>query len=194
MATPFKSKTQSAKWHITPQRSLSIEVEQRLNEQIKVEGESSHIYLAMASWCEKEGYENSAKFLYQHSDEERMHMLKLMKYLNEAGGHALAPELVNVPYHYDSLQDVFENVLKHEIEVTKSINELANFCFVNHDFASFHFLQWYVMEQREEESLARRVIDVFKIIGLEGQGLWMIDQEIGNIMKMVAAAADNTQA
>ena len=48
-----------------------------LNEQIKIEGQSSNIYLAMASWAEiQPGLEGVTEFLYMHSDEERMHMLK----------------------------------------------------------------------------------------------------------------------
>ena len=70
---------------------LTRETEDLLNKQIQMEGSSSAAYLSMASWCEMTGYENSAKFLYMHSDEERGHMLKLFHYINEAGGHAFSP-------------------------------------------------------------------------------------------------------
>ena len=167
---------------VSKNRSLTEETEEKINQQIKMEGVSSQIYLMMASWCEKEGYENSANFLYGHSDEERMHMLKLMKYLNEAGGYAIAPDITDIKTDYKTLKEVFNNVLDHEIDVTISINELAKFSFEAQDFATFQFLQWYVMEQREEESLARRVLEIFEIIGEAGQGLWLIDQEIGKLI------------
>tara|TARA_R110001592_G_scaffold162584_2_gene395908 strand:- start:35219 stop:35767 length:549 start_codon:yes stop_codon:yes gene_type:complete len=175
--------------HNHSKRSLSIEVEKLLNEQIVLEGKSSASYLSMASWCETEGYANASNFLYAHSDEERGHMLKIFSYINEAGGHALQPEITNIKHKFSSLREVFEDVLEHEIHVTKSIHEIVDHCLSNKDFSTFSYLQWFVTEQREEESLARRILEIFDIIGEDGVGLWTIDQEIGKISAAQAAAA-----
>ncbi len=166
---------------ITKQKSLIKETEDLLNKQIAMEGFSSALYLAMASWSEVNGYENSARFLYHHSEEEKMHMLKLFHYVNEAGGHALQPEIKGIKHLYKTLRGIFEKILEHEIAVTKSIHNLVDHCFGIKDFTTFNFLQWYVTEQREEETMARRILDLFKIIGEEGIGLWTIDQEIGKL-------------
>lgn len=166
---------------VTPKRSLTSETEQLLNKQIIMEGKSSAAYLSMASWCETQGYDTSAQFLYKHSEEERMHMLKLFGYINAAGGHAMQPEISGIKHSFKSLREVFTEVLDHELEVTKSINTIVDHCFQIKDFATFNFLQWYVMEQREEETLARRAVELFDLIGEEGVGLWMIDQEIGKL-------------
>ncbi|NJM25617.1 MAG: ferritin [Bacteroidia bacterium] len=167
--------------HLTPKRSLTKETESLLNKQIMMEGKSSAAYLSMASWCETQGYDVSSGFLYNHSEEERRHMLKLFRYVNAAGGHALQPEISKLKHSFKNLREVFENVLHHELEVTKSINQIVDHCFSIKDFATFNFLQWYVMEQREEETLARRAVELFDLIGEEGVGLWMIDQEIGKL-------------
>ncbi len=174
---------------VTPKRSLTKETEELLNKQIIMEGKSSAAYLSMASWCETQGYEVSSQFLYKHSEEERMHMLKLFQYINAAGGHALQPEISGIKHSFDSLREVFESVLHHELEVTKSINHIVDQCFQIKDFATFNFLQWYVMEQREEETLARRAVEIFDLIGEEGVGLWMIDQEIGKLEAYAAKVA-----
>ncbi len=166
---------------ITKSRSLLEETEILLNAQIKLEAVSSAIYLSMASWAEIKGYENSSAFLYEHSEEEKMHMMKIFKYVNEAGGHALYPEITGVPHEFKSLKAIFEQILEHEIVVTKSIHSLVDHCFTNKDFTTFNFLQWYVTEQREEETLSRRILEIFNIIGEEGIGLWTIDQEIGKL-------------
>ena len=176
---------------VTKQRSLLKETEKMLNKQIEMEGKSSAYYLSMASWCEMKGYENSAEFLYNHSEEERMHMLKLIRYVNEAGGHALQPEITDIRHEFDTLREVFELILDHEILVTRSINEIVDHCFVKKDFATFSFLQWYVTEQREEETLARRALELFDIIGEEGIGLWTIDQEISKLEANISSAAQN---
>lgn len=166
---------------VTSKRSITTETEGLLNKQIVMEGKSSAAYLSMASWCETKGYDTSSSFLYKHAEEERMHMLKLFRYVNAAGGHALQPEVSKLKHSFKSLREVFETVLHHELEVTKSINQIVDHCFKIKDFATFNFLQWYVMEQREEETLARRAVEVFDLIGEEGVGLWMIDQEIGKL-------------
>ena len=72
---------------------LNKKVEKALNAQIRIEAESSQVYLSMASWAEVKGLEGIAQFMYKHSDEERMHMLKLVKFVNERGGHAVVSEL-----------------------------------------------------------------------------------------------------
>jgi ferritin len=174
---------------VTPKRSLTKETEDLLNKQIVMEGKSSAAYLSMASWCETKGYDVSAQFLYKHSEEERVHMLKLFHYINAAGGHALQPEVTAIKQEFNSLREVFETVLMHELDVTKSINNIVDHCFQIKDFATFNFLQWYVMEQREEETLARRAVEIFDIIGEEGVGLWMIDQEVGKLEAFAARSS-----
>jgi ferritin len=166
---------------VTLKRSLLADTENKLNKQIEMEGKSSAYYLSMASWCDMKGYTHSARFLYDHAEEERMHMLKLFRYINDAGGHAIQPEINGIRHHFNTLREVFELILEHEIEVTKSINHIVDHCFNIKDFATFSFMQWYVTEQREEETLARRALELFDIIGEEGVGLWTIDQELGKL-------------
>ena len=72
---------------------IGKDIESALNKQISAEANSSHLYLAMASWAETRGYEGVSNFFYSQSDEERQHMLKLVKYVNERGGHAHIPEI-----------------------------------------------------------------------------------------------------
>lgn len=170
---------------VTAKRSLTEDTEKLLNDQIRMEALSSAAYLSMASWCEMTGYENSAKFLYMHSEEERQHMLKLFHYINDAGGHAIQPDITELKHYFSSLKEVFEEILNHEIEVTVSINNIVDHCYKIKDYTTMSFLNWYVEEQREEETLARRAVELFDIIGEDGMGLWTIDKEILNLRKEV---------
>lgn len=172
---------------VTAKRSLTQATEDLLNRQIQMEGSSSAAYLSMASWCEMTGYENSAKFLYMHAEEERGHMLKIFHYVNEAGGHAIQPEIKDIKHLFTSLREVFEEILQHEIAVTNSINEIVNHCYEIKDFTTMNFLNWFVEEQREEETLARRAVELFDLIGEDGVGLWTIDKEILNLAEQAAA-------
>lgn len=159
---------------------LSKKIEKALNDQIALEAQSSFTYLAMASWADVNGYENSAKFLYAQSAEERDHMLKLFSYINDTGGKALAPKVDPKNENFKSLEVLFKETLKNEQTVTKSINNLVDLCFNERDHSTINFLQWYVAEQHEEEKSFRSILDLFKIIGTDGKGLYHIDKEIGN--------------
>jgi ferritin len=159
---------------------MNKRVESALNEQIIKEGSSSQYYLAMASWAESSGYNGTAQFLYQHSDEERFHMLKLVKFINERGGQAVIPSVEKPPLKFKDLVEVFELLLKHEIAVTESINELVDVCLQEKDYTTHNFVQWYVSEQLEEEALARTVLDKLKLIGNDKGGMYMFDRDLEN--------------
>jgi len=150
-----------------------------LNEQIKIEGQSSNIYLAMASWAEiQPGLEGVTEFLYMHSDEERMHMLKLVHFVNERGGFAEIPAFEKPSLTYPSVHHAFKELLAHEIFVSESINELVDQSLKEKDYATHNFLQWYVSEQIEEERLARTCNDKLEMIGDDKSGLYLFDRDI----------------
>ncbi len=163
--------------------ALSQETQQLLNQQITMEAKASASYLAMASWCDFKGYKYSAEFLYEQSNEEREHMLKLIRYMNNAGAHGLQPETTDIQQSFPSLREIFELVFTHETKVTQAIHRLVVHCWNEKDMATFNFLQWFVAEQIEEEATARKILDLFQIIGETGVGLYMIDQAIGGFKK-----------
>ncbi len=170
---------------------LKKKIEKALNDQIKKEAESSQFYLAMASWAESEGLNGTAQFLYDHSDEERMHMLKLVKFVNERGGKAIIPALSKPPASFKSLKQVFQNLLDHEEMVTESINEVVHVCLMEKDYTTHNFMQWYVSEQIEEEALARTIMDKINMIGNDKGGLYLFDRDLEQ-MNITVAAPDQT--
>lgn len=159
---------------------MNNRVESALNDQIKKEASSSQYYLAMASWAENNGLNGTAKFMYTHSDEERFHMLKLVKFVNERGGTAIIPSIDQPPVKFKDLKNVFELLLEHEIGVTASINYLVDICLQEKDYTTHNFVQWYVSEQLEEEALARTILDKLKLIGSDNSGMYMFDRDLEN--------------
>lgn len=162
---------------------LKPAVEAILNQQIAIESQASYKYLALASWCDTEGYAGAAKFLYEHSDEERMHMLKLFRYINDKGGKAVVPSVQEPRKDFSSLKEVFEHAYQGELAVSESINKIAALCLQEADFTTQNFIQWYINEQLEEENLYRGILDRMKLIGNEGNSLYMIDMEIEKLSK-----------
>jgi ferritin len=157
---------------------LSKNIEKALNKQIKIEAESSQIYLAMACWAEVKGLEGVAAFMFDQSQEERDHMLKLVKFVNERGGHAQISELAAPHVTFESFKEMFEELLAHEIFVSNSINELVHITLEARDYATHNFLQWYVAEQIEEEAVARTILDKINLIGDDKGGLYLFDRDI----------------
>lgn len=157
---------------------LSKKIEAALNGQVETEAMSSQFYLAMASWAETQGLNGTAAFLYRHSDEERLHMLKLIKFINERGGRAVVPLLAQPPKTFKDITHIFSNLLQHETKVTGEINKLVDICLREKDYTTHNFLQWYVSEQIEEEALARTLIDKLNLIGNDKGGLYLFDRDL----------------
>ena len=160
---------------------LSKNIETALNKQIRIEAESSQTYLSMACWAEISGLEGIAQFMFAQSDEERQHMLKLIKYVNERGGHAQITDLKAPKTIYETFKGMFEELYKHEIFVSDSINELVHITFSEKDYATHNFLQWYVAEQIEEEATAKTILDKINLIGDDRAGLYLFDRDLQQI-------------
>lgn len=158
---------------------ISKKVEKAINEQIKKEEYSSRLYLAMASWCQKEGYPGASAFLYKHSDEERMHQLKFVHFLNDRGGYSVLQDIEQPPFKYENLLKLFQEVLKHEQFITASINDIYHICMTEKDYTTANFLQWFITEQIEEENLVNGILDQMSLAGSDKSGLFHIDKELG---------------
>ncbi len=155
---------------------ISKKIEESILGQITNEAFASRSYLAMASWCETEGFRGCASFLYAQAGEETEHMLKLIHYVNEAGGHARISAIKEPVNQYKSVQEVFYAALDQEKGVTVQINKLVEITLNVKDYASFNFLQWYVAEQHEEEKLFTTIKDMIKLVGTDN--LLLIDKDI----------------
>ena len=161
---------------------LQANIENALNNQIRIEAEASQIYLSMACWAEVQGLEGVAQFMYGQSDEERQHMLKLVKYVNERGSHATITELKAPKTKFGTFKEMFEELYQHELFVSNSINELVHITLGEKDYATHNFLQWYVAEQIEEEAQAKTILDKINLIGEDRGGLYLFDRDIQQLV------------
>lgn len=160
---------------------ISIEMESLLNSQVKKEAHSCSQYLSIASWCDQNGFDNSADYFFKQSDEERTHQLKLFKYILDMGGQAVSPVVNDIRQEFNSFREVFEQALEMEIAITQSFKKIVATCHKEQDFVTMEFLNWFLKEQREEEYKARRALELFNVIGEDTPGLWEIDKTIQSI-------------
>lgn len=168
---------------------VSKKMQTALNAQITMEAYASHLYLAMAAWFDLQGLNGCAKFMFRQADEERVHKMRIFNYLLEMDTAAVVPEVKKPPETFKSVQDVFKSAYTHEQKVTKAINGLVDLAIKENDHATHNFLQWYVDEQREEETLMRNILDKISLIGDGPQSLYFIDKEI-EIVNAQQASAD----
>lgn len=160
---------------------MNKSIQALLNDQIKYEANASMHYMAMASWADSAGYNGIAEFFYAQSEEERQHMTKLIKFVNERGGNVEVPAVEKPKDNYASLNELFEDFLKSEMFVTEQINHVIYECLNKKDYNVHNFMQWYVTEQLEEEAVARTLLDKLNIIGDDKSGHYMFDRDINTI-------------
>jgi len=167
---------------------LPKKVEDILNVQVQKEDYSAQLYLAMASWAENMGYEGISGWLYAQSDEERLHMLKLVKYINERDGKAIIPAVEKPPVEFENVKVLFDKVLEHEKFISASINEIVGVCMDERDYTTHNWIQWFVNEQIEEEAAAKGIIDKLALTG--EKNLYMFDRDIMSLRGTSSPAAE----
>lgn len=158
---------------------ISKKIETAINKQINAELYSAYLYLSMASYFESVNLRGFAKWMEAQAGEEQEHAMKFYGYINERGGRVIFDSIAKPPAKWDSPLSVFEETYKHEQKVTAMINDLMELARSEKDNATEILLQWYVNEQVEEEASASAYVEKLKMIGSSGNGLIMLDHELG---------------
>ncbi len=154
-------------------------MEEELNKQINAEYWSAYFYLSMSAYLDNKGLSGSASWMRIQYQEEISHALKFFDYIIERGGKVNLMPIAEVRKEWDGIIDIFEETLKHEQHVTSLIYNLMDIAIEQKDHAAKSFLQWYVDEQVEEESGVQTILDQLKMVEGKGNGLFMIDKDLG---------------
>ncbi len=157
---------------------LSEKMEKALNEQVKKEFYSAYLYLSMSAYCESLNYSGFANWLKKQAQEEMEHAMKLYDYIFERRGRVILEAIDKPPSDWKDLVDVFENVLKHEEEVTESIYKLMDLAKEEKDYATESMLKWFVDEQVEEEASADEILQKLRMVGDNKNALFSLDRAL----------------
>lgn len=139
---------------------ISASMVDMLNAQLGRELVASNQYLAMAIHLDGRSLDHLAGFYFHQADEERAHALKLMRYLLDVGATPVVPDLAAPKKDFESLTEIVTTALRYEESVTAAIHEIVHAAGAEHDYATVQFLQWFVAEQIEEESMAGKLVDI----------------------------------
>jgi len=169
---------------------IGAKIEEAFNEQINWEFYSAYLYLSMSAYFLSISLNGFANWMRVQALEELTHGMKFFNFINERGGRVALLEAKAPPKEWESPLVAFEDAYEHECFVSSRINDLVNLALDEKDHASNNFLQWFVSEQVEEEASVDEVAQKLKLIGGDGGGLFMVDQELGQRVFTPPAAAE----
>lgn len=174
---------------------LSATLAKALNDQMTNEAHNSQIYLSYASWASEKGYDGISNFLFRHANEERNHMMKFLEYILKRGGKVVISSIPDPGPDPLGINDCFEKVFTSEVENTSRIYNIVNMSMAEKDWATWNFMQWFVKEQTEEETLAMDLLSKIKIAGgasANADALYILDKDLGTTPDDATLAQDVT--
>ncbi len=157
---------------------LNEQIQKLLNNLIQIEHVSTTLYLAMSAYMANQNYTGMAKWLRLQSEEERVHLLKLIDYVTDRGGKVELQQLPAQPTDYGTPLETFQKVLEHEQFVTNSYRQAYNYA-VQNDQQTAVIIQEFLREQIDEEAQALTIVDRLKIADNNAAALLVLDQELG---------------
>lgn len=174
---------------------LSKTIAAGLNAQMTKEAHASQIYLSYAAWADKQGFSGIANFLFKHAQEERNHMMKVLEYILKRGAEVEVSAIPAPPKNPVTINNCFEKVFEHEVDNTNAVYKLVKMSHDQEDWATWNFMQWFVKEQVEEETLAMNLLDKMKIAGgenMNSNALYLFDKEMEETPDEVILAQEVT--
>ncbi len=157
---------------------ITQKLQDAINAQITREIWSANLYLSMAFYFDKEGFNGFSTWMKKQSQEEMDHAYQMADYVIKRGGTAVVGQIDAVPTQWGTPLEVFEAVYEHECKVSRWIDELVDIASDEKDKATQDFLWGFVREQVEEEATASGIIDRIKKMG--DSAIFNLDQQYGS--------------
>ena len=153
-------------------------LQDRLNDHLKLEFEAAHRYLSMALWLERMDLPGFGAWLRGQSADELGHAHRIIDHLANRDLLVKIPAIPAQPTEWESPSAAVADILESEQRVTRAIEGLYDVSESVHDRAASIMLQWFINEQVEEENVARTLLGRLRLVGGDGVGMLMIDQEL----------------
>ncbi len=158
--------------------ALEQAIQDALNEQITHEFFASNLYLTMSAYCDNMSLPGFAHWLRLQADEERQHGLKIYDHILERSGQVQLGTIDQPSTNFASVLGVFQQALEHEQQVSSQFHQLYKQAQDAQDFTTQTFLEWFLMEQVEEEKSATEIVDWLTMIGDRRDALVLLDREL----------------
>jgi ferritin len=139
---------------------ISKELQEGLNAQIGHEFAASLQYINIAAYFDADSLPQLAAFFYRQAEEEKMHAMKFVQYIVDAGGQVRLPSVAGPKYDFQAAKEAVQAALDWEVDVTRQINDLMDLAIEQNDHIGQDFLRWFVTEQLEEVSTMNTLLSV----------------------------------
>jgi ferritin len=133
----------------------------------------------MASYCDDKSLNGFSHWFKTQAQEEVGHAMKIYNYLDDLGHRVILDALPQPLTQFSSVLDLFEKALEHEKKLANRLNEISGMASAENDNTTHSFLSWFLTEQVEEISIVSTVVDKLKLIGDNGHGILMLNDELG---------------
>jgi len=158
---------------------LSDKLQKAINNQITHEMYSAYLYLAMSAHFEAGNLPGMARWMRLQAGEEQAHALRFLDYISGRNGRVMLQAIPQPPADFGTPKAVFDQVLKHEQDVTSLITQLYELAVEEKDYAAQAMLQWFITEQVEEEKNAAEIVAQLELVEARGTAVLMLDQRLG---------------
>lgn len=158
--------------------ALNEQMENALNEQITCELAASLTYLQMGAHFEADDRPGMANWMIRQSAEEREHAQMFIDFVLDRDGRVEIGSIPAPVAKFDSPLHVFEEALRSEQHVSERIRDLYRLAAELGDVDSLPFLQSFLAEQIEEESIVSGICERLRRLDGNEVGLALIEQEL----------------
>lgn len=159
---------------------LSDALKEALNEQINDELHAAYLYLAMSEYFTANNLDGFAHWMRMQREEETGHAMKIFDFLLDRDARVELRAIEAPAADFSSPLDVAKKALEHERKVTKKINGIYETAKSESDYPTEALMQWFVLEQVEEEASALKVVERLDMAGDDNAALLMLDREMGS--------------
>jgi ferritin len=159
-------------------KSLNDEVAVGLNEQVCIESAAAFLYFSLASWASVRGLTGMADWFRGEAHGELTHMNLFVKYLNDRDYQATFKTIEPPPCSWESPVEAFDMVRTREHTLLQRMNDLIDLADKHSDHLTHSFLTQFVPQQIADTAEADDIHDRLMLVGGDGHGLILIDQEL----------------
>lgn len=159
---------------------LSSKLLKELNKQYNIEVHSAFIYRHMAQWANANNFPGMKAWMEHQYVEEMEHAEKIYNYINERNADVTLEVIDKPTGDYKNTLEVMKAALKHEEYVSSRFVELTDIALADKDYAAEIFLQWFHVEQVEEEDQSNYWVDRLTLCNGQIGALMIVDGEMGH--------------
>jgi ferritin len=159
---------------------MSEDLEAAFNRQVTMELSSANAYLQMAAHFSDRNLVGMSNWMRRQAEEERAHADRFIDFVLDRGNHVTIGDVPAPRAEFEGPEQAFEASLAQEQAVTEAIHEVYRLANESGDLASLPFLQAFIAEQNEEESMVETILDRIRLAGGDPGAIFLLDHELGS--------------